>query len=459
MEAKTIEDLSEYALLEIFGKLDCLSLKYAALVCKSWNNLIGSSAVTKNTFRFKVYSWMIVGHTKSSRKHRSLGFGMRDNQENSNKVYNFLLNCDLSLVEDIEVYAVADSSMDGMELLARMPNLREGSAIDLLQKSPSDFRVNLPKLKKLWLSRNLGFLDYLTAPKITEIFIPGGKFSGNVDALRNFLIKSESLKSLSVNVAFFRNFFDPDRNAGFKFQLTSLELYGTCTAKDTSMENFRQFLQSQASTLKTLTLDPHFNQCDVTMRAILVGLNLESLHINGSSLPPSDEFYTELSYSTSLKDLKVTSNKNGNEAAVKLLCKLPNLESLHLDFAIENEAAAIVWCSSKLERLTVQSLVNLKFDSARYANLKYLNVKQLTGSIQLLLDFIAECPTLEVLKVHRCPYLAWRERDIRQLMDLSPALKSISFNSHKYEITADKEELTNGTFNVRLSIVQMKDFF
>lgn len=124
----TIKKLPDNVLEEVFKYLNPPELRIAALVCKNWNVVIGSAAVTMKKFKLIIDDSTIIKPISSSRKHSNIF--MDFTCPDSLKMMINLTGLIISQVRMFKFKSKRPAYMDGFTvMLSRMP-LMEYMCID-----------------------------------------------------------------------------------------------------------------------------------------------------------------------------------------------------------------------------------------------------------------------------------------------------------------------------------------
>lgn len=122
-EATTMESLCDDVLIETFSYLDLESLKNSTLVCKNWNEVIGSSSATMNKFILQVYKIDANAGSEFQRHRKYKNITVCDIK--FERSVEILRSFDVSQVKNFGSYnpdeAIEEKLL--MEFLSRMPQL------------------------------------------------------------------------------------------------------------------------------------------------------------------------------------------------------------------------------------------------------------------------------------------------------------------------------------------------
>lgn len=400
----TISDFPGEVTLEILELLDFESLKTASLVCKKWNEIIGSSAKLMKNFVLNLDKERVENLDKrfrSRRKHVNvfIYFEVKDD-----KLLDVVKQFDLSQARRVSFHRYNSSIniKQVRKVLAKMPMLEDASL--MLNKVEVPKRALVRKLRMENFKR-IRFFPYacsalkLFNPKqIVELRVEEGPITDDIDKLLDFMHETINLDILRVNKTTFNAIFQHERN--FSFQLSKLDLlYHKTQVSVVVNENFNKFLQSQASSVKVLNLSGLEGLSNAVHTTILGRVKkLTKLTIVGSYLPEKKEFYQKLKKSQSLKALNLHENFSSDEAAKGILGILPELEELSLGFSISTKINFIAANNPKLKHLACNSIHRSLAENLRFNNLKFLSVLSI-ADVNHWLSIVKNSPDLESLTV------------------------------------------------------------
>lgn len=349
----TIAQLPEDVLLDIFVRLDCESLRDAALTCRDWRDMIGSSVRTMKKFKLRVsgvrllkltdqnlqllrrHYHVFLSHAKVYKSTVQPELNMREihHRINVSQVRCFTFTVDAECDDTFNPSAFA-------EFLSRMPLLE---VLETRFTRPFDFhgsldlRVNIPNLDALRASEHSicsrSILSVIVAHELTVLEIEAFNFrapkSKGIE-LRNFVTRCRKMKDLSIPGNFLDGFFEPPQE--FPFQLTILQITNICKFSESTSRSFSQFLRSQAS-LQSLDISGVTEVSLQMLKTIFNDLLLKRLAID-ASLPKTLKRY-DLRSST-LQVLKFCGFLPNVDAEKIILEKCPDLRKLEMERKFDN---------------------------------------------------------------------------------------------------------------------------
>lgn len=253
-----IGHLFDVVLLEIFSYLDADDLRSATLVCKNWNEVIGSSAVAMKMFILRIKESELSSYRPSTRNYQNIGADeqgttslldlnrfFKISQAKSFKVINGWPN--KIPIEIPKLVSVLDQMKMLQDLYIECPWGFKGNPIST---------VDLPKLKKIKLfSTDAGIFQFITANNITEFEIDFSQVLDhrhvkNSQFLASFLQKCKKITTLRINSDLFQHLAMHNNWMDFDLKLSSFDIK-LRDAFDES-DSLINFLKSQAPTLKSL---------------------------------------------------------------------------------------------------------------------------------------------------------------------------------------------------------------
>lgn len=456
----SIENLCDDVLVEIFSYLDVENIKEAALVCKTWNQVIGSSM--KIMRKFNLNPTKAENPTcESSRKHQTIRF------EFEKSPWVFFSHSDVSQVRvfDLSGYRKELNAPLLMKTLSRMPLLKKLS-LHYLKFTPMFNKkakvATLSTLEDLIVNCNdCRILEYIEAPQVTELTVGAiGKLTVGAigklteydylsehsnmycaPALLKFLVKTrKTLKMLRLGPKLFREFAEIYDDQQFKVEAFKVSNY--FAVRNLCIEpGFNKFLLTQASTLKSLHLErAGFNFSDDVYKTIFNELpNLTFLGIYGSRMPVSIEFYKGLNSNLKLNEFLITREFSHKKTAEWIFRRCPNIESLVLDCWVHDEINRIAQYGKNIKNITLDIYngnleSNFKFDNLRTLTLQ----RALDG--ELLVPFVKACTFLEHIDAagleERQVTSGWREALCQH-----PALKVLTYNIASEKMREIAEEI------------------
>lgn len=432
-EAATIESLCDDVLVEIFTFLSATDVKNAALVCKTWNNAIGSSAVVMDKFSLQINKKTSVNFSKrfrSNRKHQNVKLQGRestegftctvgdnepegedekvvDGQIHFKRASKILGHFDISQVRNFNLVFDGETicGVTLLKVLSRVPLLHklvaEVQAIDVTNIR-WNLSVTLPKLQLLsFNSIDAEIFKYVEASNITAFesytnfkSSHGSDFSQH---LIPFLNKCHKLEKMFFNEEVIGKLYATDGLSRTTFPLTTF--VGVTTSYDYFKnhfldQNFAQFLVSNASSLQTLHLNLNKTKyADEVIEAYFKLRRLETLRIFLWSFPES---CTYIQPQISLKKLDI---HGIGDSARKFYRKCPNIEDL--DISTDNDDVKInklAISNKELIRLKMKSVKNRLADELKFEKLKYLEVDNV-DNVDDWLNMIANCPKIENIEI------------------------------------------------------------
>lgn len=447
----SIGNLCDDVLVEIFSYLDVDNMKTAALVCKTWNRVIGSSSQTMRKFNLNPTKAEVKD--ESSRKHQTIRFEFKKSP------WVFFSHSDLSQVRifDLSGYKKELNAPLLMKTLSRMPLLKKLS-LHYLKFTPMASKkskvATLSKLEDLIINCNdCRVLEFLEAPHISELTAGAiGKLTesdylsehSNVysaRALLKFLVKTtKPLKLLRLGPKLFLEFAELYDDQQFKVEAFQVSNY--FAVRNLFIEpGFNKFLLTQASTLKSLHLErAGFNFSDDVYRTIFNELpNLTYLGIYGSRMPVAIEFYKGLKSNLKLKEFMITREFSHKHTAEWIFRRCPSIESLVLDCWVHDEINRIAQYGKNIKNITLDIYngnleSNFKFDNLRTLTLQ----RALDG--ELLVPFVKACTFLEHIDA-----AGLEERQVtsgwHDALCQHPALKILTYNISSEKMRAIAEEI------------------
>lgn len=245
----TIDSLFDEVLVEIFGFLDAESLKNAALVCKTWDRLIGSTAVTMKKFVLQIYEKEgeeieFDDEFVSTRRHQNVKLSRKDG-------VRILNNFDVSHAKTFEI-SLDDLTEPIWPILVGMTMLK-CLTLKTVKFNGGAQQANFPKLVQLTVSHaeSEDPFQYVRAENL-EIF----ECLYVEDPIKavEFLKSCEKLKSFHLNLFVLVMLLEIKDMFNMKFQLTELSVYPIMRGRVINAASFSRFLMSQANSLTSLSL-------------------------------------------------------------------------------------------------------------------------------------------------------------------------------------------------------------
>lgn len=344
--------LLDEVLVEIFKKLDGNSLKHSSLVCKQWNDIIGSSKEIMKNFVIQVHK---IGDKKSNRCHINADATQCAANEitiidgfNSSHVQSFKLG-----------KRGQEFNFDTMVLLLQqMPRLEKIEIYATLRQlnETTAKRNILPKLKSLKINGKASSIMNLISPKqIIKLELNYHTCpSTECDDLKKFLLQAENLKEFSVYRTCSRLLTSEDK---FPFSLKSFNTPNLYAFQEDKVANLNAFLMSQALTLKALTLVlPRLHQ-SIYLTILNELKNLKVLYFDDANFPKAKSFYNEIKPMPSLTNLYIKGRFPCNAVAKEILKKCPNVKDLLICVESEKDISSESACL-KLHRSAYFKIFN-----------------------------------------------------------------------------------------------------
>lgn len=344
-----INQIPEENLLNILERLDCESLRQAALTCTYWRDLIGSSVRTMKKFKLRVsavrFLRLIEQEQQLFRRHYNvflshsrvyntteqpeLNFEMIPHLINISQVRCFTFTVDAEIDEAFNASAFAG-------FLGQMPLLE---VLETRFTRPFDFhnnlefQVDLRRLRELRASEHCissrSILSVIIANELTVLEIEAFNFKAPKSKgieLRNFVNRCHNLRDLSIPGNYLDGFFELPQE--FPFQLTILQLTNICKISDTASRSFAQFLRSQA-TLESLDISGITGITRQTLMTILNDLRLTKLTIDAAL--PRIFIPHDFRPSPTLRELKFCGFLPNVDSEKIVMQKCPELRKLEME--------------------------------------------------------------------------------------------------------------------------------
>lgn len=402
----TISRFPDEILLEILANLDGDTLKQASLVCKKWNDVIGSSARTMKKFILNLHPSSLnrlEDEFISVRKHRNMTIHFEKDYEER---FEVLEQFDVSQVQcaSIHRYNSSISAMRLKEVLLMMPLIEHVSFVMIIIDIPEGFELeeplNLPKLKHLRIYPGCcKFLKMFNPKQISELRVDESVSPGyHSKELTEFIDKAENLKTLKLNKMTFDEIFK--KEAKFPAKLNKFDmLYFRTAVSDVAGKNFNSFLRTQKFSLTSLDLNGMEMLPESVYETLFNHLTvLKKLSLDGSQLPQNKKFYELVKANKSLRTLVLNKSFSSDEAAKGILGKCPDIVELTINFSIGNKINQIAKYNQKLVKLTIGTLQRSVDSGLKFNDLKDLSARHL-GSYEHLLSLIKSSPKLTALKI------------------------------------------------------------
>lgn len=413
VEEQVVElpELCEEVLEEIFSNLNAKDLKNSALVCKNWNEVIGSSAVTMEKFELKLEDF--DESFRSSRKHQNISVTDVDNPlivlefASSMKCFEFLMSG--KIIDGANLVKF-------LKFLSLMPLLDE-LHIDfkLLSEAKGQKVVNLPNLKKFVAeSDDAAIFDLITCSDLIDLDYEHENKDApgiNTQSLVRFLERSKKLKRLRLGSDDLNDFLKSNDPQSTEWKLSYLSVILKRQPSEAFISNFMKFLISQATTLTSLRFE-HFGR-----------LSFEF---------PKDFFEKIFSRLTKLTSLYEYWDDNFFENHGKSLRNLAALDWLRV--VDMNDINSIARFHPKLNFLSIDSLHNPLESGLKLNNLTELGVAFLGGAdVENWLSLIKGCPKLETFMFGHFLFEKGKEvgdySDAIEVLIRHPNIRHLEFSS------------------------------
>lgn len=398
----TIDSFSDDILLEVFKLLDVESLKNACLVCKNWNELIGSSACTMKRFQLNLKCGQPdVRGFHSKRKYLNIhvhaderfdGISEWISKFQTAQVKSFILRTGFN-------FAINEV----LQILSEMP-LLEFLMIQIfnIDLSSLEGSVNLERLKALTIDHhNCQVLKFISAKNVSKIKLTNNSLepsTEDVDGLYEFLNQNENLKSLTLNKTGFNQIFSKNE---LNLQLASFEVefnYKQLTLPEQFLKVFNEFLIVQSKTLIHLKIEFIKNMSLPLFKTIFRLKQLKTLSLDVSELPTNREFYLKAKPLNELDELVICTYFRSDDAAEGLLGNSPNVTSITFKEYIGDEINLVAVYNQNLTKLDLKALRNPVNENLTYKLLKSLSVGEIMDTDNLL-SLITKSPAIESLTV------------------------------------------------------------
>jgi hypothetical protein len=400
-EVSSIDKLPNEVLLEVFALLDSGSLLNACLVCKSWENLIGASAVTMNKFFLYLNPPRVKEKFDGSsywRKHVELAFCYGDA---FNSLATSMEHFDVTHVKKIRSHGEEVEIQKMMEFLSQMPLVQEIDIEFLISyaSAPLAEVVTFPHLRVLKIGNAMcDALQFFNARLLTDLNINLGPLSDqDMTTLEKFLEISENLKTLEFNAGVFTRIFGKETQPQFKFNLEKFEMSYHCVSDALCDRNFNKFLRTQ-SNLKELAVFSLYNLSTVTFATIVALPKLKHLEHRVSSTPSSRQFFEKLRPNTSVKTLQINGNFPSDEAAKGFFKSFPNVELIQLQGDIGDHINYVAMYNKRLVELQLSSITSQVFDESTFDNLKSIKINCMRNT-KAWMSLVDKSPSLRTLNL------------------------------------------------------------
>lgn len=453
-EETVIELLCDDVLIEVLNYLNAKDLKNASLVCKRWNEFIGSSTTTMKKFQFHIKNGMPQLQLKN--------FGSNRNHQ------NYVLHTDesidwTSLADNIRLNRVKSFhirrsrfcgiiSYEVVKFLSRLTELEKLTLEGVRLTVTDEFTqlIEMPKLNSLLIEGDdFTILEHIDVKELQNLRCIGKSNSSQKDfeSIAHSIVRFSRLKRLILwNCMEAFEYIDVHEA---KCRLSSIEVYHiNVNPIDVGVfaENLRKFLLLLADGLRDLRFD--FSMLDVEDGQKIVNdflqiafnkcTNLTSLDIRNLSIARDGEFYQSLSPNHSIRSLKVHWNFDG-EVIDGLLRNSPKLQKLEAEFChLSNDGInSIASLCRKLIQLDTFKLIGIIDADTVFENLKYLTIFKI-GTFDPLIALVTRSPMIEQIRIHECPNT---ESFPMYIILRQPAMRKLIIADKCYEIYTDDANL------------------
>lgn len=416
MTSTTIHQLHHYALVNVFSFLDAKSLLNASRVCKAWSEKIGSSPVTMNKFKLKLWDWKsFEDDSKCYWKHYNVEI-------------NFTVTSNQVLAEDApgdaELYMKILEKFDftgtrnfsyirpnaDFRLLSKMPMLEklELNFETMPEQSESSFQqLNFPRLRSLsirWDSSPSHILKFINAKNLETLKLrtlkgrPRPNETIEDNDLTNLLKGMAKLKKLTMYDHVLAKMINDQQY--FDFQLTDLSCGFEPTLSILNMEKFNQFLRSQSASLVSFNF-----VCSVLIpmpmiETILSCKKLSSVSLNSTrtgafSLPENGNMYNQIEPSRVIKELTIRRYVS-KDPLRHFLGKCPNIKWFKFEEAYDDIINDISHFCPNLKGLKMDDCRRVPEKSL--ARLNFLQIQKLTRPVELS-TFLERHPSITTISL------------------------------------------------------------
>lgn len=455
-EATTIEQLlCHNILLEILSYLNAIDLQTASLVCKRWNEVIGSSTATMKKLTFQISPKILQLQRKnfgSNRNHQNYVIQVDDSIDWTSIADNIRLN----RVKSFHIRRSRFCEIISSEVILFLSSLAElekltveGVQLMVMEELPQP--IEMPKLNSLQIDADdFTILEHIDANELQELRCIGKGNSNlkDIETIAHSIVGLSQLKRLILwNCMETFEYIDVHK---VKFKLNDMDVYHiNVNPIDVSVfaENMHKFLLLQANSFRHLRFD--FSMLDVEDGPKIVNdflqlafnecSNLSSLDIRNLSISRDDNFYQSLSPNHSIRSLKVHWNFDGN-VIDGLLRNCPKLEKLEAEFCYlsDNGVKSIATLCRKLIQLDTFKLIGVVDADTVCYNLKYLSIFKVGNSFDPLMSLVAKCPVIEQIRIFECFNIESFPMDIIMHQQLS--MRKLIIEDKCYEIYTDADE-------------------
>lgn len=461
-----IDLLPNECLLEIFSFVDAESLKEAAEVCRNWNELIGSSAVTMKKFSLRIDEWRVQLFGEKFPLNRKYFKVVIHYGEILEQVICIIKRVNVSQAEHLSLYGPEIEAKKVSTILSTMPLLKflhfHPFKVSFNDESSID-NVKLSKLKELEIdSMNCKILNFINAKQVTNLEIHGLRIPTKDDAaaLIEFLKQGEKLEDLELNEFSFNQMFTASNQTDLKLQLSKFELSCICTMLEHVGNNFNEFLITLAPSLTCLNLMFIKILSTSIYKTIFNKLtNLSTIYLNATSFPTNIEFYDALEPTKSVMKLKIDGSFQSIEAVEGFMGKCPNIQTLKLNKPIGDGINCLAVHNKYLTKLELNSLGSSVEDGLEFHNLKFLSVASIANGDHWI-SLIMSSPAIESLEVRWVDANKVTEIMIDVLLQ-RPTLRNLKFDGDYDEIKIifDKIKMNFGNLkSLNLTMYNTSEF-
>lgn len=455
-EETTIELICDNIFIEVFGYLNAKDLKNASLVCKRWNELIGSSTITMKKFQFQITNEMLQPQLNN--------FGSNRNHQNyvvhTDDTLDWTILADIIQLDRVKTFQIRRSrycktiSYEVMKFLSCLTELEtltlEGVTLTVTEEITQTQLIEMPKLNSLLIDGDdFTILEHVDVKGLKDLRCIG-KGNSNLkdfELVAHSIVRCSNLKHLILwNCMETFEYIDVHK---VKLKLNSIEVYHiNVNPVDVRVfaENLRKFLLLLADSLRDLRFD--FSMADVEDGRTIVNdflqiafnecTNLTFLDIRNLSISRDSNFYRTLSPNHSIRSLKVHWNFDG-EVIDGLLRNTPQLEKLEAEFcSLSNDGInSIATLCRNLIHLDTFILIGIIDADKVFENLKYLSIFKLENSFEPFISLVTKSPVIQKVRIHECSNTESFPMDI---IIQQPSIRTLIINDKCYDICTDENE-------------------
>lgn len=434
MSSTTIHQLHHYALVNVFSFLDAKSLLNASRVCKAWSEKIGSSPVTMNKFKLKLWDWKsFEDDSKCYWKHYNveINFSVTSKQvlagdaPGDAELY-------MKILEKFDLTGTRNFSYIRLNadfrLLSSMPMLEELELNfeTMPEQSESSFQqLNFPHLKILsirWDSSPSHILKFISAKNLETLKLRRtlkGRTRPNEaiedDDFTDYLKGMTKLKKLTMYDHALAKMINDQQN--FDFQLTELSCGFMPTLSTLNMEKFNQFLRSQSVSLVNFNfvcsvLIPMPMIETILSCKKLLSVSLDSTGIGAFSLPDNGNLYNQIEPSRAIKQLTIRRYVS-KEPLRHFLGKCPNIKRFKFEEAYDDIINDISHFCPNLQGLKMDDCRRVPEKSL--ARLNFLQIQNLTRPV-VLSTFLERHPSISTISLKEVSGDAARPCEIKKFL-------------------------------------------